>query len=43
VKLVGPQVHHRDIVAAALGSLQDELAGDRHDVAVDRLRQLQAR
>jgi amino acid transporter len=43
VKIVGPQVHHRDIVAAALGSLQDELAGDQHDVAVDRLRQLQAR
>jgi amino acid transporter len=43
VKLVGPQVHHRDIVAAALGSLQDELAGEHRDVAVDRLRQLQAR
>jgi hypothetical protein len=43
VKLVGPQVHHRDIVAAALGSLQDELTGDHPEVAVDRLRQLQAR
>ena len=43
VKLVGPEVHHRDIVAAALGSLQDELAGAQHDVAVDRLRQLQAK
>ena len=31
VKEVGPQVHHRDVVAAALGSLKDELAGDRHD------------
>jgi len=42
VKIVGPQVHHRDVVAAALGSLQDELAGDHHDVAVERLRQQQA-
>ncbi len=39
VKTIGPQVHHRDIVAAALGSLQDELAGDRRELAVARLRQ----
>jgi amino acid transporter len=39
VKIVGPQVHHRDIVAAALGSLQDELAGDQRELAVARLRQ----
>ncbi len=38
VKTVGPQVHHRDVVAAALGSLKDELGGDRHDLAVARLR-----
>jgi amino acid transporter len=39
VKEVGPAVHHRDVVAAALGSLKDELAGERHDLAVARLRQ----
>ena len=39
VKEVGPDVHHRDVVAAALGSLRDELAGERHDHAVARLRQ----
>ena len=38
VKVVGSQVHHRDVVAAALGSLQDELAGDHRDIAVARLR-----
>jgi len=40
VKIVGPQVHHRDVVAAALGSLQDELRGDQREVAVERFRQL---
>jgi amino acid transporter len=39
VKAVGPDVHHRDIVAAALGSLRDELSGERHELAVARLRQ----
>jgi len=39
VKEVGPAVHHRDVVAAALGSLKDELASERHDLAVARLRQ----
>ncbi len=39
VKTVGPEVHHRDIVAAALGSLQDELT-QHHEVAVARLRQV---
>jgi hypothetical protein len=38
VKQVGPQVHHRDVVAAALGSLKDELGGDRHELALARLR-----
>jgi amino acid transporter len=38
VKEVGPQVHHRDVVAAALGSLKDELNGDRHAFALARLR-----
>ncbi len=39
VKIVGPGIHHRDVVAAALGSLQDELSGDQHDAAVARLRE----
>jgi len=37
VKAVGPGVHHRDIVTAALGSLQEELAGDRRAAAIARL------
>ncbi len=39
VKTVGPNIHHRDIVTAALGSLSDEMHGDRHDNAVKRLRE----
>jgi hypothetical protein len=35
---VGPKIHHRDIVAAALSSLEDELAGERRAEAVERLR-----
>ena len=38
VRTVGPKIHHRDIVAAALGSLEDELAGERRAEAVERLR-----
>jgi hypothetical protein len=38
VKTIGPEVHHRDVVAAALGSLQDELAGEKRELAVARLR-----
>ena len=38
VRLVGPAVHHRDIVSAALGSLRDELAGATPEKAVARLR-----
>jgi amino acid transporter len=37
VKAVGPDIHHRDIVSAALGSLEDEFHRS-HDEAVDRLR-----
>jgi hypothetical protein len=37
VRVVGPKVHHRDIVTAALGSLKDELDGAHHDDAVARL------
>jgi len=38
VKTLGPSVHHRDIVTAALGSYEDELAGPNHDRALSRLR-----
>jgi len=37
VKTVGPDIHHRDIVAAALGSLEDEMTKTRAQ-AVDRLK-----
>jgi amino acid transporter len=37
VKEIGPRIHHRDVVAAALGSLQEELA-QRHELALARLR-----
>jgi amino acid transporter len=40
VKTVGPHIHHRDIVTAALGSLEDEIAGAQRDAAVRRLREL---
>ena len=39
ITIVGPEIHHRDIVAAALGSLQDELSGEHHEAAVARLRE----
>src|SRR4030088_251088 len=38
VKSVGPSLHHRDIVAAALGSLRDELASTTPETALARLR-----
>ena len=38
VKVVGPEIHHRDIVTAALTGLEDELQGPRRSHAVDRLR-----
>jgi amino acid transporter len=37
VTVVGPDIHHRDIVSAALGSLEEEL-GSRRDIAIGRLR-----
>ena len=37
VKIVGPEIHHRDVVVAALGSLEDELSA-RRDAAVARLK-----
>jgi hypothetical protein len=38
VKIVGPSIHHRDIVSVALGSLRDELASAKPEAAVARLR-----
>jgi amino acid transporter len=38
IRVVGPELHHRDVVAAALASFEDELLGDRRNVAIDRLR-----
>ena len=37
VKAVGPNVHHRDVVSAALDSLEAELNGNRAH-AVERFR-----
>jgi hypothetical protein len=39
VKTVGPELHHRDIVTAALRNFEHTLAGPEHDDAVMRLRQ----
>jgi amino acid transporter len=39
VRIVGPEIHHRDIVAAALGSLRDELASATPEAALARLRE----
>ncbi len=39
VKVVGPHVHHRDVVAAALGALEEEMAGQRRADAISRLGQ----
>ena len=39
VKAVGPNIHHRDIVTAAIGSLEEELSStSRRTHAVERLR-----
>ncbi len=38
VKVVGPEIHHRDIVTAALAALEHDLHSDRRQEAVDRLR-----
>jgi amino acid transporter len=39
VRIVGPNIHHRDIVGAALAGLHDELAGARPEAAIARLRE----
>ena len=38
VRTVGPDLHHRDVVTAALGALEDELKGDARARALARLR-----
>ncbi|MFN7981092.1 MAG: APC family permease [Vicinamibacterales bacterium] len=38
VKSVGPDIHHRDVVTAALAALEHELQGPRRDEAIERLR-----
>lgn len=38
VKIVGPEIHHRDIVTAALTGMEDELHGSHRDRTIDRLR-----
>jgi amino acid transporter len=38
IRAVGPDLHHRDIVSAALAGFEDELLGERRATALDRLR-----
>jgi amino acid transporter len=38
-KLVGPSIHHRDIVTAAIETLEQELTGPQRDQAIERLQQ----
>jgi hypothetical protein len=35
---VGPELHHRDVVSAALAAFEDELLSERRLLAIDRLR-----
>jgi amino acid transporter len=37
VKVVGPEIHHRDIVTAALAGMEEEFAGPHRGRVVDRL------
>jgi hypothetical protein len=39
VKVVGPEIHHRDVVTAALASLEVELRSDDREHAIARLRE----
>jgi ssDNA-binding replication factor A large subunit len=43
IRTVGPEVHHRDIVTAALGSFEDELVGPQHERALARLGHAESR
>jgi hypothetical protein len=38
VREVGPEIHHRDVVTAALSSLEEQLHGAQKDHAADLLR-----
>ena len=38
VKAVGPDIHHRDVVTAALAALEYDLNSDRRQEAIERLR-----
>ena len=38
VKEIGPSVHHRDVVAAALGNFASELSGSHREAALAQLR-----
>lgn len=42
VRLVGPDIHHRDVVNAALAALEQDLHGDRRSAAIDLLRSRKA-
>jgi amino acid transporter len=39
VRSLGTELHHRDIITAALGALEEELTGPARERAVDRLRE----
>ena len=38
VKAVGPEIHHRDVVTAALAALEHDLHSDRRQKAIEELR-----
>jgi hypothetical protein len=38
VRAVGPGIHHRDVVTAALATLEEELQGENRQRALDRLK-----
>ncbi|MEQ1730625.1 MAG: APC family permease, partial [Vicinamibacterales bacterium] len=38
VKVVGPEIHHRDIVTAALAAFEHDIRGERRQAVIDRLR-----
>ena len=39
VKAVGPEVHHRNVVSAALAGMEKEMGGARRNDAIERLLQ----
>ena len=38
VRVVGPDIHHRDVVTAALAALEDDLHSERRKDAIEHLR-----